>query len=143
MTARFHKVFFVVASTLVAIAIVWGFVLAGSPFKTRLQRLDDQRLTDLQDIYREIQALVRDEDEKETLKQPLPQTLEEAAGRARYRKLNLYDPETGEPYRYTRKDETTYELCATFALPRDADREVFWNHAAGEQCFTIDALDPP
>ena len=41
------------------------------------------------------------------------------------------------------EDETTYELCATFSLERDSDVKVFWNHASGRQCFTVDALDPP
>lgn len=145
MNGRLHTTFFAVATTIVAVAIVWGFVLAGSPQTKRLQRLDDQRLADLKDIYQEIQDLVRDPDDErdDELKQPLPVSLEEAASQARHRKLNVSDPETGEPYRYTVKSETTYELCATFALPRNSDTEVFWNHAGGTQCFTIDVLDPP
>ena len=58
-------------------------------------------------------------------------------------RINLIDPETGQPYGYTIRDATTYELCATFSLERNSDVEVFWNHSPGRQCFTVDALDPP
>jgi hypothetical protein len=34
-------------------------------------------------------------------------------------------------------------LCATFARSRDSDSQVFWNHAAGSACFTINVLDEP
>ena len=74
---------------------------------------------------------------------PEAKTLEEAANRSRNERVNPRDPETGEPYRYTVKNETTYELCATFARPRDWDSRVFWNHRAGAHCFTINVLDPP
>jgi hypothetical protein len=143
MTVRTHAAFGVTASIVVAFAIVWGFVLAGSPTTRRLERLDEQRLQDLQTIAGEIQSLVVNPDRKEALKEPLPKTLAEAAQRARAARLNPRDPETGEPYGYTVKSETTYELCATFSRGRDSDYRVFWNHAAGAHCFTINVLDPP
>jgi hypothetical protein len=87
--------------------------------------------------------MVQDLDNKGTLKEPLPKTLEEAAKRARDERLNARDPETNAPYRFRFKDATTYELCATFARSRDSDASVFWNHPAGTHCFTINVLDPP
>jgi hypothetical protein len=143
MTSRIHTLFSVASSVVVVAAVVWGFVLVGSPGTTRLARFDQQRLADLQTIYREIQSLCQDPDIKDELKRELPATLAELASLARYERINLTDPETGEPYRYTVKEATTYELCATFSLPRDSDVEVFWNHPSGESCFTVDALDPP
>ncbi len=143
MTARIHTMFSVASTLVVAVAVVWGFVLVGSPGTTRLQRLDQRRLDDLQTIFREIQSLCHDEDIKDTLKRRLPQSLDELATLARRERINLSDPETGQPYRYAVTSETTYELCATFTLPRDSDSNVFWNHPAGERCFTINALDPP
>ena len=143
MTPRIHTIFSVASTLVVAIAVVWGFVLVGSPGTTRLQRLDQRRLDDLQTIFREIQSLCHDEDIKDRLKRPLPESLEQLATLARDERINLLDPETGQRYRYTVKSETTYELCATFSLSRDSDSNVFWNHPAGEHCFTIDALDPP
>jgi hypothetical protein len=144
MTVRAHAVFGVAASLVVAFAIVWGFVLAGSPATRRLERLDEERLRDLQTIASEIQSMVVYPDRaKAELKEPLPKTLDEAVSRARGARLSPRDPETGEPYRYTVKSEKTYELCARFTTRRESDYRVFWNHPAGDHCFTINVLDPP
>jgi hypothetical protein len=143
MSGRFHAAFAVVATIAVGLALAWGFFLAGSPSTRRLERFDEQRLQDLQTIAREIQSMVEDPTEKGKLKEALPKTLAEAAARARNQRVNPRDPETGEPYGYAVKGETTYELCAKFARPRDWDTRVFWNHPAGRHCFTIDVLDPP
>jgi hypothetical protein len=104
--------------------------------------MDDQRLRDLQTIVSEIQRMVIREGDR-TPKESLPRTLEEAAGRARNEKLSLRDPETNDPYVYTVKSETTYELCATFSRSRDKKSSAFWNHPAGAHCFTIDVRNPP
>jgi hypothetical protein len=143
MTLKVHAAFAIVGSIVVAFAVVWGFYLAGSPATRRLEHFDEHRLQDLQTVAREIQSMVENPNKKGTLKAPLPKTLEEAAQRARDQRLNPRDPETNEPYVFRVKNETTYELCATFALPRDSDAGVFWNHPAGAQCFMINVLDPP
>ena len=143
MSPRIHAAFAIVASVVVAFAVAWGFVLVGSPATRRLERFDERRLQDLQTIAREIQSMVRDENKERTLKEALPTTLEEAAKRARNERVNPRDPESGEPYAYTVKNETTFELCAKFSKQRDWDFSVFWNHPAGAHCFTINVLDPP
>ena len=143
MTTKVHVLFSVASSIVVVVAIVWGVVLAGSPGKARTQRFDLQRLNDLQTIFREVQSLCHDPDIKNDLKRALPRTLDELATLARTERINLIDPETGENYVYTVKNENTYELCATFSMERNSDFEVFWNHPSGRHCFTIDALDPP
>ena len=143
MTPRTHFVFSIAASVVVLIAIVWGVALVGSPRTARLQRFDLQRLSDLRTIKRELQSLCQDPDIKDQLKRPLPETLDELAALARDEKINLFDPETGQPYAYTVRNATTYELCAKFSLERDSDMDVFWNHPSGRHCFTVDALDPP
>jgi hypothetical protein len=149
MNPRMHAAFAVIASLVVGFAIVWGFVLAGSPSTRRNQLFDGHRLQDLQSITRAIQMQVVDTTPTQTanstkrLKQPLPKTLEEAAQNDRLEKLSTLDPETGEPYRYTVVNATTFTLCATFSQAHNADYRVFWNHPAGEHCFTINVLDPP
>lgn len=143
MTARVHLAFGAGASLVVAFAIVWGFVLAGSPAARRLERLDERRLDDLQSIQREIQYMVVSNDKEGELKEPLPRSLDEAVERARGSRLNPRDPETDEPYGYTVINETTYKLCAKFTTRHESDYGVFWNHPAGEHCFTINVLDPP
>ena len=117
--------------------------LVGSPATARLRRFDQQRLNDLQTIFREVQSLCQDPDIKHELKRALPATLDELAVLARTERINLTDPETKERYLYRVKDGTTYELCATFSMERDSDVEVFWNHPSGKHCYTVDALDPP
>ncbi len=123
MNSRFHALSAIVATIAVAVAIAWGFVLVGSPGGRRLERVDEQRLSDLQTIVREIHSLMIDpmattEKEKIMLKTTLPKSLEELAAAARDEKINLADPETGEPYTYTIKDKTTFESCAMFARPQ-------------------------
>jgi hypothetical protein len=146
MTVRAHATFGIAASIVVSLAIIWGFVLAGSPSTRRLERLDEQRLQDLQTIAREIQLMVVSaypDQRKKELKEPLPKTLDEAVQRARGARLNPRDPATHAPYRYTVKNQTTFDLCARFTYQRESDFRVFWNHPAGEHCFTINVLDPP
>jgi hypothetical protein len=143
MTVRTHAAFGIAASVAVTFAIVWGFVVAGSPSTRRRERVDEQRLQDLQTIANEIQSLVVTIDGKRELKEPLPRTLDDAVRMARGTKLHPRDPETGEVYRYTVKSETTFELCARFTTRRESDHRVFWNHPAGDHCFMINVLDPP
>jgi hypothetical protein len=144
MSPRVHAAFAIVASTVVACAVAWGFYLVGSPLDRREVRFDEQRLRDLQTIAREIRQMVVDSHgDKNELKAALPKTLAEAIERGRGQQMNSLDPETGEPYEYTVKSDSTFELCAQFARPRDWDSNVFWNHAAGKHCFTINVLDPP
>lgn len=143
MNWRFHATFAVLATLAVVVAIGWGFVLVGSPGARRLERFDEQRLQDLQTIVREIHDLSVELEQPPRLKQPLPQSLEAVVEKARVERIKWNDPETGEPYRYAVKSETTFELCATFTKARDSDESVFWNHPAGQHCFTIDVLAPP
>jgi hypothetical protein len=37
--------------------------------------------------------------------------------------------------------EATYELCATFHLAFESRDDPRWAHAAGHQCFALDATD--
>ena len=101
MNSRIHIAFSVTMSIVVLFAIVWGIDLAGSPATARIQRLDQQRLDDLQTIFREVQLLCHDPDIKNKLKRHLPLTLEELAELARSERINLTDPETGLSYVYT------------------------------------------
>jgi hypothetical protein len=143
MTPRIHTLFAVISAIIVGLAVTWGFAIVDSPATKRIERLDERRLDDLRSIARELQTLVANPDKKAGLKQPLPKTLDEAEKKVRTHRLNLRDPDTNQPYRYIVKNETTYELCATFTGRRESDASVFWNHPAGEACFMINVLDPP
>ena len=143
MTSRMHTIFAVVSGAVVLGTITWGIVVAGTPGDARAQRLDEQRLGDLQTIVREMRSLCYDPDDDAQLKRPLPATLDELSQLARSERVRLTDPETGEPYEFTIIDPTTYSVCAEFSTERDSDWGVFWNHPPGRHCFVVDALDPP
>ena len=132
MTTRIHAMFSVVSSLVVVLAVVWGAVLVGSPGTARLQRFDQQRLEDLQTIFREVQSLCRDPDIKDELKRALPETLDELAALARSERINVTDPETGQRYGYTVKDGTTYE-AETFSKA-DCLTVIGWYKRALELC---------
>lgn len=143
MNSRLHLAFTSVSAVVIALALFWGFFLVGSPAARRLERFDEQRLRDLQNIARAIQTLVEDPNEKGKLKASLPPTLADASRENQGALMNLFDPETGEEYRYRVKADGTYDLCATFSEARHSTESVFWNHPAGEHCFTINPADPP
>lgn len=139
MSHSSDRVFAIAATAVVAVGIVGGFFLLGSPIEQRRIRSDQQRLQHLyaisEDIY--MQAMrSQDLDEAVTLPTDLSDT------------LRTTDPISEEPYVYRPLGGTQYELCATFAtdssLRRFQDEETpeqnFWSHPAGEHCFQMDAL---
>lgn len=141
-----HFAFLAFSGFLVALAIVWGFLIAGGPMYGRQQRLDDQRMQDLRTIQNEIYNIAwgsmdRWSPSAPKPENPLPKTLNDVAANVTYQKISTVDPETQAPYVYTIVDATKFKLCATFSLPRDMEYDVFWNHPAGEKCFEFDLLD--
>jgi len=135
--------FGIAVSAVVAILIISGFFLGGNPFRQRLIRFDDQKLSDLQMIQEQIRMYWNQEGK-------LPASLAEMQGG-----LSGYvppvDPETGAAYGYRPTGGMNFELCADFNLSseeiakyrqgyRYAD-DPRWNHPAGEYCFDRE-LDP-
>lgn len=141
-----------VVSTLVIIAtIVLGFFVVGSPVKQRAIRMDEQRVSDLQNIQYQVIYYWQQKEE-------LPTTLDDL-------KDDIYgysapvDPITGVPYTYKVDGDLTFSLCATFSLASDQTYPSgkapiapssypgdprggsdTWTHDAGTDCFerTID-----
>ena len=123
------------AILIVATAVAAGVLVLRTPAEERALRLDERRVQDLQGIERAI--------ERRWLAQPhLPATLDELA-RQTAPPLAAADPVTGSAYEYRAVSRTQYELCASFAAaspglaegqPRD-----FWSHAAGRECFRVEA----
>lgn len=132
-------------SFVVLAAVVIAFVVVGSPQAQRQLRLDEERIRDLQAVQSQIISHYRFEAE-------LPETLAD---------LNIgdnatVDPQSGEPYRYSRVSPTAFELCAVFArssedetatrgipFPEPIRGDVFvepvsWEHPAGEHCFAFE-----
>ncbi len=135
----------IIASVVIALTVVGGFFIIGSPFSQRLQRLDNRRITDLQNLQSQIVDFWINKDR-------LPSSVDELRN-----ELQGYipptDPVTAETYEYRALTPLSFELCATFASAqdeKDLGRVAYspmgepagelWTHAAGRACFerTID-----
>lgn len=135
----------------VAIAIVAGFFIAGSPNEERARRFDDQRIQNLGFIQGEVVFYWQS-------KGSLPENLEVLNDDLRGVFIPL-DPETETPYSYRIIDNLSFELCASFNLASDENSAVpdvyyddlrkpgqistsedAWSHTNGQNCFerTID-----
>ena len=158
----------VVSSVLVILAIVWSFMVIGTPSEQRAYRFDQQRVSDLQNIQWQVITFWQ---QKETL----PKSLNELKNPITDYRLPV-DPEfnKGNVYEYKTTGDLSFELCATFSLPipegfvdNGGGRDIMpyigndmssssypypggagesWIHQAGRTCFerTIDKdLYPP
>ena len=144
-------------------AIIYSFSVMGSPIKQRLLRLDDKRVSDLQNIQYQV---INYWQQKEKLPADLQTLVNPISG------FSLPVPsdfQNGEKYEYTIKDskKLTFELCATFSLEMPKGWEEYkgyygggvvpaidrsttnvsypvpvgginesWDHKAGRTCFT-------
>lgn len=134
---------------LVVISIVAGFFIVGTPQQARLYRFDSQKVSDLQNLQWQVVNYWQQ-------KQELPLTLSALEDPIAGFSVPL-DPQTNEPYTYSKKGPASFELCATFNAedmfaPNASTRPVAavpyevkvggnsWEHGAGNVCFerTID-----
>ena len=136
-----------IAIFLAAAITVYGFFIAGSPFRARLVRFDEQKTNDLQNIQGQI---VNYWQQKNKLPQALGDLTDSISGfRA------PFDPQTEESYAYRVTGGLSFNLCANFNLESDNRRTSAalpvapypykgvldsWSHGAGSVCFarTID-----
>ncbi len=144
-TSKIHTRFLLTSILITAVFVVYGIIVVGSPMQGRAEKFDEQRVNDLRaiqsEIYNEVYGTTLGTPVKiSILPKPLPVDLEAIAAGAVYQKLRTTDPETSLPYVYT-PHGTTFELCAEFALTRDFNYDIFWNHPVGQHCFAFDALD--
>lgn len=132
---------------MVAIGFVAGLVFFGPPSLRQLRKLDDQRLKDLEDVQDDVVRYWMDHDK-------LPVSLEFLRTFSPYVTITPpTDPITGQPYGYYPTGDLSFELCASFAVPRETKRGVNaqliygpesngdWRHPAGPFCFTR-VIDP-
>ena len=125
-------------------AIILGFVVMGSPFTVRLERFDQEKIYDLENI----QWQVIDYYQRQA---HLPANLEALTDSIGGWAAPL-DPQTGAPYDYRMVTPLSFELCAEFNRPSGARKAESltrpieaafsnWQHEAGQQCFTR-VIDP-
>jgi hypothetical protein len=141
-----HRLFLIISAAIVGLALVWGFLVAGSPMAQRLERFDERKLGNLETISREIMNIVYEgrspDAEGVGPIRPVPPTLQDVREQALSRRVGIADPQTGEPYGYRVTGDYTYELCAIFNFQRDQPYDVAWNHPAGRHCFEFDTARP-
>lgn len=123
-----------VASVVVAVALVAAFLVMGSPAEQRATQLDARRVQDLQRLVNGIEAHARVHD-------ALPPALATLSAQPGSR-WPATDPATGDPYGYQTTGPRSYRLCAVFetdtarakgdAAPPGGDE---WSHAIGRRCF--------
>ncbi len=113
----------------VALIVVLGFRILGSPHVQRDLRADEQRTRQL---YNVSQAVSQFWTSHHGVLPTGPDQLSIPAE---------LDPVSHQPYDYRPKLESSYELCATFARSNDRAAGPFtlWHHPAGHHCFSLDA----
>ncbi len=129
----------------VALSIIGSFLVIGSPLNARNAKLDDNRISDLQNIQWQIVEFWQK-------KEKLPATLDELND-----PISGYvtpkDPANEAAYEYKTTGPRSFELCATFSSKTKTDNKTFpinadpytksnenWIHEEGRYCFarTID-----
>lgn len=143
---------------IVGIAIISGFLIAGSPKEERLRKFDERRVENLRFIQSEI---VNFWQHKNKLPEGLSDIRDDIRGIVIPR-----DPETRNEYEYSVQGRETFTLCAAFDRPTFGQQVLVspepvsfqkpfvgqqnWDHGSGHICFerTIDKeyykpINPP
>ncbi len=140
------------AVVFVSIVIIGAFFISGSPFRARLEKLDQQRVSDLQSIQSQIVYYWQ---KKGTIPASLNELTDSISG---YKAPT--DPENGTAYEYRGLSNLSFELCANFSAVSPTDQtdrcannkcvselllpgleNSSWQHAAGRVCF-LRNIDP-
>ncbi|MBU6500718.1 MAG: hypothetical protein KGJ89_03365 [Patescibacteria group bacterium] len=140
------KVSVKIAIVCVAVVAVTGFFIAGSPFRQRLIKFDDQKISDLQNIQWRV---VNYWQQKNVLPSTIGDLRDDISGF-----VPPVDPQDSSAYVYTATGELSFGLCANFnEASDDKARAVIqpqpygvsgnesWAHPAGNYCFSR-TIDP-
>ena len=122
----------------VAVVIGIGLWISGSPATLRQERIDLRRVKDLRELSEAVDCFWKKEDH-------LPEKLADLTDWEGLETPRA-DPETKEPYSYSKTAEKSYRLCAVFSLPSSdpLPRHRFragpsvWHHPSGESCFDLE-----
>lgn len=145
VSAKCRKTRPIVMTIIILASIIWGFSVLGSPKTQRLIKYDNQKIMDLQEIQWQVISYWQ-------MNGFLPASLEQIISNKEYFVTVPTDPQFEKSYRYEKKGEMTFELCAEFNEENTRDQNRYggqvsypkgsviqnenWNHGKGEQCFT-------
>lgn len=138
------KYFIISIIAVIALAVIVGFFVIGSPKQERLRRFDERRISDLQTIQWQIINYWQN-------KNNLPQSLSDLNDNISGFRVPV-DPEIGTVYEYVARGPLQFSLCATFAAETQKQGSLqsgvsvipeyqpgfspeYWNHGAGRTCF--------
>ena len=128
----------IVVVLLVIACLAYSMFLLGTPGEQRSLRFDEQRISDLRNIARNVDLYWE-------INQKLPESFDDMSG-TRYSIFSIHDPESEEEYEYRAIKKAGYELCAVFSTDsaelRNADRsfsDQAWDHGTGRTCFQLEA----
>ena len=132
------RAFLGIVVLLVVACLAYSMFLLGTPGEQRSLRFDEQRISDLRNITRNVDLYWE-------TNQKLPESFDDMSG-TRYSIFSIHDPESEEEYEYRAIEEAGYELCAVFSTDsaelRNADRsfsDQAWGHGIGRTCFQMEA----
>jgi hypothetical protein len=127
---KLDRLFGVAACVVVALGLVLAFLVIGPPSHARLVALDQQRITDLDNIATGMH------DRFGGTTGGIPKRLPNG--------LQMRDPATGRPYEFQKIGAKNYMLCARFSLAAESEaieqQSPFprnWPHGAGRTCYTF------
>jgi len=128
-------IFAAVSAAIVLICLLVGLYLVGPPGLVRAHRLDELRMTALQNAAGVVEAY-------ELQQGALPGSLEAAYSIGDTPLSGARDPRTGRLFDYRRTGAATYALCAAFDAASEADAPLRWRHGPGRACFAFQAKPP-
>ena len=114
-----RTLFLVGVIAVVAVAIFVGLLTIGGPFEARLEKLDRGRYADLTIIARALSCQGWRETRPILPSELTVHSLRTHCGNPKVGEAALFDSETGKAYRYVRKDDREFSICAKFY---DAER---------------------
>jgi hypothetical protein len=135
-----HSAFAAAATIAVLAGVVLGFRSLGGPGRQREISADEKRSADLLNLANAVNRWYFAE-------KRLPSDVNLL--RAQEPALSIEDPITHMPYEYRPAAETSYQLCATFAVDSAASwvspgqSRRFALHPAGRHCFSLYAGTNP
>lgn len=131
---RNHQIAVGLIGILVAVVVLLGFTVIGSPVSQQIIRYDETRYSDFQQIKVQVENYYSNNE-------TLPTELTDI----NFNNLNLNDPISNQPYEYKVVDEDDYQLCTEFATEAESFRQYSSNtyydipikHTKGYSCIDL------